>query len=235
MIPEKVHYCWLSGSEYDLKTKKCLESWKKNLKNYDFFLWTMQNLPIEVINSESFQYFVRKKLWAFAADYVRIWALKEFGGIYLDMDVEVLKDFRPLLEKETSLIIGIEGTNIGGHFIAAIPNNIFIDKVFTILKSKTNLMPLPVVMRQAFDEWGEKLIPIEKEDLLLLPAEYFNPFLWDEEKKSGELKTTKNTYCIHWYRGSWIPRYKKNFLYKKLVFFLDKMGIISILRKIRGF
>ena len=43
------------------------------------------------------------KKYAFAADYIRLYALYNYGGIYLDMDVEVLKPYGDLLKLRTML------------------------------------------------------------------------------------------------------------------------------------
>lgn len=72
-----------------------IESWRKNLPDYEFVKWDRKRFPLGK-NIWVRQAFERKK-YAFAADYIRLYALATEGGIYLDCDVEVLKSFNDLL------------------------------------------------------------------------------------------------------------------------------------------
>ncbi len=95
MIPKKIHYCWLSGEKKPMFIKKCIESWQKIMPDYELKLWDTTNFDI---SSNIFVYEAyREGKWAFACDYVRLWALYNEGGIYLDSDVSVLKSFDEFL------------------------------------------------------------------------------------------------------------------------------------------
>ena len=90
MIPKVIHYIWFGGKPYSDKIQKCIDSWNKYLPEYKFMLWNEDTF--DVANSCDFvrQAYENKK-WAFVSDYVRVWALNKFGGIYLDTDVEVVR------------------------------------------------------------------------------------------------------------------------------------------------
>ena len=96
MIPKIIHLCWLSGDSYPPKISKCLSTWKKFLPDYEVILWDTKrfNLNSSIWVRQAFE----KKKYAFAADYIRFYALYHYGGIYLDSDVEVLKSFDDLLD-----------------------------------------------------------------------------------------------------------------------------------------
>ena len=87
MIPKQIHLCWLSGDPYPAKIEKCLASWKKHLPDYEVVLWDTERFDLESVPWVK-QAFEAKK-YAFAADYIRFYALYNYGGIYLDSDVEV--------------------------------------------------------------------------------------------------------------------------------------------------
>ena len=89
MIPKIIHYCWLSGEPFPKKIKKCIDSWKKKLPNYEIRCWNMDNFDIHSVRFVEEACSVKK--WAFAADYIRLYALYTEGGIYLDCDVFVKK------------------------------------------------------------------------------------------------------------------------------------------------
>ena len=115
MIPKIIHLCWFSNDAYPKVISKCLATWDKYLKGYEIMLWNFDRFPKGKSKwvDEAFE----NKKYAFAADYIRAYALYNYGGIYLDSDVEVLKNLKPLLwvqRKETrcsrnfSIIMTIE-------------------------------------------------------------------------------------------------------------------------------
>ena len=96
MIPKIIHYCWLSDDPLPQKIQDCMTSWKKVMPDYEWKLWNTKNFDID--NSvpyvrEAFE----KRKWAFAADYIRLYALYTEGGIYFDSDVLALKRFDDFL------------------------------------------------------------------------------------------------------------------------------------------
>jgi hypothetical protein len=96
MIPKKIHYCWLSGEEIPPFLKKCMNTWRQVMPEYEYILWDRErfkNSSVPFYNEA----FTAKK-WEYAADYVRLYALYTEGGIYLDCDVIVRKSFDKLLK-----------------------------------------------------------------------------------------------------------------------------------------
>lgn len=95
MIPKIIHYCWLSGDMYPDKIKKCINSWKKIMPDYEIMIWDLSRFDINSIVWTKQAY--EKKKYAFASDYIRFYALYNYGGIYLDSDVEILRSFNDFL------------------------------------------------------------------------------------------------------------------------------------------
>ncbi|MCG7281477.1 glycosyl transferase [Chryseobacterium taklimakanense] len=87
MIPKKIHYCWFGGNPKPESFHICLDSWKKNLLDYEIIEWNETNFDINCC--EYVRLAAEKKKWAFVSDYARALALFEQGGIYMDIDVEV--------------------------------------------------------------------------------------------------------------------------------------------------
>ncbi|GHV09705.1 glycosyl transferase [Bacteroidia bacterium] len=98
MIPKIIHYCWLSNDPFPKLVATCIESWEKVLPDYEIKKWDMTAFDV---NSVPFvKEACEQKKWAFAADYIRLYALYHHGGIYLDSDVLVKKNFDPFLANE---------------------------------------------------------------------------------------------------------------------------------------
>lgn len=98
MIPKKIHYIWFGKGEKNERVKTCIESWKKNLPDYEIIEWNEDNFAI------NYNGFTRKayenKKWAFVSDVARLWILYNEGGIYMDTDVEVYKPLDEFLDNE---------------------------------------------------------------------------------------------------------------------------------------
>ena len=96
MIPKIIHYCWLSGEPYPAKIRRCIDTWRKVMPDYEIKLWDTHSFDMSAAPVYVCEAFERRK-WAFAADYIRMYALYHEGGIYLDSDVLVLKPFDDFL------------------------------------------------------------------------------------------------------------------------------------------
>ena len=90
MIPKIIHYCWLSNDPLPTEAQECIKSWKKFMPDWEIKHWGMNEFDI---NSVPFvKEAVAARKWAFAADYIRVYALYHEGGVYLDSDVLVRKN-----------------------------------------------------------------------------------------------------------------------------------------------
>jgi len=96
MIPKKIHYCWFSTEPFPSLVQQCIASWHQNMPDWEFVLWDAEK--IKSIDSVWLQECLSVRKWAFAADYVRLWAVYHEGGIYLDSDVLVYQSFEPFLK-----------------------------------------------------------------------------------------------------------------------------------------
>lgn len=96
MVPKKIHFCWMSGDAYPAKIRRCMDSWRRVMPDYEVKLWNADNFDLAAA-PDYVREAVRQRKWAFAADYIRMFALYMEGGIYLDSDVLVRKPFDDLL------------------------------------------------------------------------------------------------------------------------------------------
>lgn len=131
MIPKIIHYCWLSGEPIPRKYQKCMDTWKKVMPDYEWVRWDLDRFDIKS-NRWAHEAYQCKK-YAFAADYIRLYAVYTMGGIYLDMDVRVLKSFDDFLDNDfftfhefhprlymmaqSESLIDVEGKRVRGSFV----------------------------------------------------------------------------------------------------------------------
>ena len=213
MIPKIIHYCWLSGDPIPVPLQKYMKSWKTYLPEYEFWLWNFDRFDINssVWVQEAFQ----AKKYAFAADYIRCYALYNYGGIYLDMDVEVLKPFDDLLDLPYFIgmedsAAAIEAAIMGaqkGHPLFQKTMEYYTNRHFVKSDGNYDTRPLPQIMRQIIDENFQYTKILSMSDfargsyrnICLFPQDYFSP----KSYKTKKIHLTENTYTIHHFVAGW--------------------------------
>ena len=98
MIPKIIHYCWFSGDKKPALIRKCIHSWKKYLPDYEIRCWDGNSFDFDSLTFTREAMSVKK--YAAVSDYIRLYALYNYGGIYLDSDVEVFKSLDPFLDNQ---------------------------------------------------------------------------------------------------------------------------------------
>ena len=106
MIPKIIHYCWFGGNKKPKLIKKCIRSWKRLCPDYDIIEWNECNFDVNMCTYTKEAY--ESKKWAFVSDYCRFYVLNKMGGIYVDTDVELLKNIDELLSEN---FMGFENKN----------------------------------------------------------------------------------------------------------------------------
>lgn len=215
MIPKIIHYCWLSGDPYPDNIQHCIDSWKRILPDYELVLWDTKRFDLS--SSKWVQQAFEMKKYAFAADYIRMYALYHYGGIYLDSDVEVLKPFDDLLHLpyfigQENTPSGIEAATIGsekGWPLAKLMLDRYDSKNFKGKDGHMDLRALPYMLRRCIEfNYQYKVIesPAQfdfNEDVInVFPVDYFSPKEWS----NGRITISPNTYSIHHFAASWISK-----------------------------
>lgn len=97
MIPRTIHYCWFGRTPLPDKAKICIESWKKFMPDYEIKEWNEDNFDVNIIKYTAEAYKLKK--YAFVSDYARFWILYHYGGVYFDVDVELIKPIDDILAR----------------------------------------------------------------------------------------------------------------------------------------
>lgn len=211
MIPKIIHYCWFSP-EFSDEAESCIASWHKYMPEYEFKHWNADNFDVNSIPYVKEAYEVGK--FAFAADYVRLYALYKEGGIYLDCDIEVFKSFDDILHykafagfegsKHSPLMGAMMASEAGGEWVKEQLDE-YIGLHFLKADGTMDITTNTVRITERMKKDG--FIPNGKEqdykDLHIFPTDYFCP-----RQTTGEYFLTANTYCDHLGASSWAPPVK---------------------------
>ena len=143
MIPRIIHTVWLSGDPYPALVRRCMRSWKRVLPGYELKVWTMQNFETQSVQYVREAVGVRK--WAPAADYIRLWALWNYGGIYMDSDVFLRPGFEALLDAEFVTSIeaapGSPDIALQAAVLASVPHHPFVRRCMDYYENRPFILP----------------------------------------------------------------------------------------------
>lgn len=209
MIPKIIHYCWFGGNPLPKSAIKCMNSWKKYCPDYKIIRWDESNFDVNM--NEYCAEMYRQKKWAFLTDYVRLKAVYEYGGIYLDTDVELLKPLDPLLSNDA--FMGFETTKkvATGLGFGAGKGNWFVNKNMKYYEKwniTDHIETCPIITTRLLEPYGMDCNSTEVqviEGVTIYPAEYFCA----KHSHTGETHITKNTYAVHHFDASWNTKEEK--------------------------
>ncbi len=209
MIPKIINYCWFGGKPLPELAVKCISSWKKHCPEYKIIEWNESNFDINCSNYTKEAYKLKK--WAFVSDYARLWIVYNYGGIYLDTDVELIDSLDDLLENKFYLGTeksGFVNTGIGfgsekaNHIIKSLLNE-YDGKHFSMSNGVFDTTPCPKrntepLLKQGFI-YDEKRI-FDLDGGKIYPPDYFCPLNYE----TGDLTITNNTHSIHHFSALWV-------------------------------
>ena len=215
-IPQKIHYCWFGGNPLTPLAERCIESWKKYCPDYEIIEWNETNIDID--SSPFMKAAYENKKWAFVSDYARYKIIYEEGGVYLDVDVEVIKNLDDLLKHEA--YIGFEGREYvnSGLGFGAKAGDETLKEILNVYdeisyedhkddpaKISTPIIVTDILLKHGFQKNGEMQ---KVGSMTILPEDYLCP----KNPITRLTNITENSYSIHHYDASWVDSEERKFI-----------------------
>ena len=210
MIPKTLHYFWIGKNPMGDKEKRCISSWKKYLPGFEIKLWNENNFDFS--KNEYMVEAIKNKKYGFAIDVARLYVLYEYGGVYLDTDVEFIKKFddKILDNKMFCCFEGKRGINFGS-IVGAEKANETIKYLLDQYKYrkfilKDGSLNLATCVKYQTQDLRKRLgIKLDnkmqsKDGVSIFPSDYFDP----KDPSTGAIGLTTNTYSIHHFAGTWL-------------------------------
>lgn len=208
-IPHIIHYIWFGNNPKTELIEQCIRGWKEKLPEWEIKEWNENNFDIDSCAYIKQAY--ENKKYAFASDYVRFAVLYEYGGVYLDTDVELLKKIPEQMMEDTGFA-GVE-CNFkinSGLVFACEPKNKLVKEILESYQEKKfvsedgslNTTTVVEYVTEIFKKHGFKEDGTEQiiDGFHIYPWEYFCAY----DFITREFSITENTVCIHHYAGTWL-------------------------------
>ena len=229
MIPKIIHYCWFGRGPLSELAQKCIASWKKYLPDYEIKEWNEDNFDVNIIPYTAEAY--KAKKYAFVSDYARFRILYQYGGIYFDTDVEVIRpiddivergnfmgfetDPKPQLKADASEASVNPGLGMGvapGLGIIKKMLDYYEGRHFEFIPGGIGQLTIVHIATEVLRKAGLKQQQgiQQVDDMWIYPAEYFCPI----NLKTGRIHVRPNTRTIHHYAGTWQD---KHFSFKEWI------------------
>lgn len=218
MIPKVIHYIWFGGGQLSPLAKKCMESWERYCPDYVIKRWDESNFDVNCSRYCAEAYNAGK--WAFASDYARLWVLVNYGGVYMDVDVELVAPIDEFLAHQA--FAGFESASrvSTGILAAEAHHPLFVGLLeeydgrrFVNPNGSYDDMTNVIAVTKALLEHG--LHPNGKTQtvggLTVFPVDYFCP----KDLDTNQVTITANTRAIHHFDGSWVSESEKALVKKK--------------------
>ena len=240
MIPKIIHYCWFSNDKKPKSIRKCIDSWNRVMPEYEVRCWDGNSFDFDSV--PFVKEAMKAKKYAFAADYVRLYALYTQGGIYLDSDVFVYQSFDPILDN--SFFCGTEAYwanyelffRMEAAIMGAEPQHPFIkecldwysDKHFTYNFSKA-FPVMPEVISSIAQKWGYRRV--NEYQSLDKGCTVFSTSLFTNALNS-DFSNRESLLAIHQNAGSWID-YSNRGLFYRMCYGLGLMSLYRFVESTR--
>ena len=250
MIPKILHYIWFGGKPLTPLAEQCLASWKEYMQDaanggeWKYMRWDETNFEIASAPLYVRQAYEARK-FAFVSDYVRLWALEQYGGLYMDVDFEVYRPFDELMDKYPAFA-GYEGSKrqpVMQGVIASEPHGAWVkdmlstyqNRMFVNPDGSLDMTPNTAYFTDRLESQGFVADGVEKDfcigggmslenalnDSLLhndntFMLHVFPVYYFCPVLTTGEDVRTEETYCEHKGESSWAQQTWKGKLMKML-------------------
>lgn len=188
MIPRVFHHIWVGGV-----IPETFALWRQRLielhPNFDFKLWNEENIPSLGLDLKALlSDYIGP---AGASNVVRLKAVLDFGGIYVDLDVEPILPLNDLFDNE-AFAARQDGDRLCNAFFGARPDHPWIRWQYQRYHFSRGVPAY----------WGVELMSdAPREGVTIIPSEWCYPYLWDAPPECRVPHPTSKV--VHRWDGSW--------------------------------
>jgi mannosyltransferase OCH1-like enzyme len=190
-IPRIIHRIWLGGERPRDEFQHYGETWRSHHPGWEIRLWTDDDLPEFGLTDV----LARGRHHAERADVLRYELLKQFGGVYVDIDFECLRSLEPLIEEVevfATLMMGSQTPRrVSNCILGAVPGHPLFERASREAALRIGVGAIPRATGPPFFTQLLKDFP----EVTLYSPEKFFPYLWTEQHRAHE--HFPEAYAVH--------------------------------------
>lgn len=227
-----IHSFWFSGEEKPKLYQRCVDSWRRFCPGFEIVEWNTENYDVTK-NQYMYEAFENRK-WAFVSDYARLDILYRYGGIYMDMDVELLAPIDQLLQADSFFCRQEDGFLELGSGFGVLPGDPLIQEMLSTYKDRKLILENGQMDKTPQPEWLSGILKkhgIEKchdsqiiDGRLILSNDYISSVTGEDSLRTAKLG-------VHWHNGGWLEEKERRLIKDSLAlreelvsrFFVDKI------------
>ena len=223
-IPKKIHYVWMGGAEKSEMALRCIESWKAYMPEYEIIEWNESNFDVDSLAYTKEAY--RQKKWAFVSDVVRTYALKEFGGVYFDTDVELFSDPNGIFDRADAVFGFDTRFLLSTGVMATVPHHPIFEQLWAqyteacftnaneemTINTRVTFLTVDYVGRRRFTDGTYFMNGVR-----ILPRTYFS---------NNNAADKAPVFAIHHFAGTW--KTKTQLTLPQYVFFVLRFRLLVV-------
>jgi hypothetical protein len=235
-IPKVIHMCWFGKGLKGEVIEKCIKTWREKLPDYEIVEWNESNFDVN--DHHYSKHAFEMKRWAFISDYARLKILYEYGGVYLDTDMYILKSFNEFLDSDYGLVLGKEDDiHISAGMIACSPRHPYILDLLNYYDNQKEFVTIPRILTEVYEKNKHSY---NQNKIKIFEPVYFYPFSASKIKnfkiKSNSTNAPIESYAVHMWNYSWghplVKLSKKLGLHSLAHTVAKSLGVTNLIKKI---
>lgn len=209
----RIHSFWFSGEKKTELYKRCIDSWHKYCPDFEIFEWNAENYDVTK-NQYMFEAFQHGK-WAFVSDYARLDVVYHYGGIYMDMDVELLAPITQLLNADSFFCRQDDGyLELGSGFGAKAGNSLigemlqtYQNRKYILENGEADMTSQPIWISGVLKKHGIHRSHDSQKigNGLILSNDYISCNAGRNPMKHPKIG-------VHWHNGGWLSEKERSLL-----------------------
>lgn len=207
MIPKIIHTFWFSNDPKPDNIKLCLNSWKENMPDYEIRIWNLQRT--KKYHNKFFRQCIRKKMYAFASDYMRFCILQKHGGIYLDLDMLFVKPLPRFMLEDKQFLAMQNQSFLDFAIIGSAPNNHSYLKIINEHYQGDFDYFNPPVLPQILTNYFLQFKRDYPEEITIYPRTVFYPLPSEKRNENYKLFIEADTVAVHLWNFGWKSIFNK--------------------------
>lgn len=194
-IPRVIHRIWVGGAELPAEARRWEETWRRHHPDWEMRLWRDGDIR-PLVSDESL---ARCRTASEASNLARYAILAQFGGVYIDTDVECRRSLEPLLGGVEAFAGWETGHRLGTAILGGVAGHPLFEELAAVSEVTAGLS---IHCAEGTGPGLLSLLAADRPNVTRFEPELFYPYRWDEPHRRDE--PFADSYAVHHWTLSWL-------------------------------